>query len=251
MRSYAKLGIVWSPRRDASSRYNLKINNNRTEDNGITALATAARYALHSDSECSMYNRFAVQLQRKWIHRAGLRRERDVRKLATFLANASPVPRLYITIYGRIYGIRTLCNLLREGCTRAYCEIRTGYFPVTGDTGPIRVVCNQCQQCAIAMHRYTKSHGCVGTRWRHVSNVGQPSGTTRVGTVLDGKLNFVYHGRREYPREGIIEPLCVTLWTRTLVSTTGDRLHLPNAQNRKECRFRIKKLVIISSNIYN
>lgn len=98
----------------------------------------------------------------------------------------------------RIYGKRTLCNLLREGCTRAYCEIRTGYFPVTGDTGSIRVVCNQCQWCATAMHRYTKTHEYVGTRRRHVSNVGQPSGTTRGGTVLDGKLNFVY---LPWPRE--------------------------------------------------
>jgi len=122
----------------------------------------------------------------------------------------------------RIYGKRTLCNLLREGCTRAYCEIRRGYFAVTGDTKPIRVVCNQW--CATAMHRYTKTHEYVGTRRRHVSNVGQPSGTTRGGTVLDGKLNFVYHGWGKYPREGIVEPLCVTLWTRTLVSMTGDRV---------------------------
>lgn len=27
---------------------------------------------------------------------------------------------------------------------RAYCEIRTGYFSATGDTGPIRVVCGPC-----------------------------------------------------------------------------------------------------------
>lgn len=87
-----------------------------------------------------------------------------------------------------------------------------------------------------------KIHGCVGARRRHVSNVGQPSGTTREGTALDRKLNFVYHGRGKYPREDIIEPLCVTLWTRTFVLTTGDRF-TPNecAKSRRMQRMHLGK----------
>jgi len=66
------------------------------------------------------------------------KRKRDVGKLATFVAR---VFFLCVTsIHERVSGekYRTLCSLLRDGYTRAeaaYCEIRTGYFSATGDTG--------------------------------------------------------------------------------------------------------------------
>lgn len=57
---------------------------------------------------------------------------------------------------------RTLYNLLHDGHTRAkaaYCEIRTGYFSATGDTGvsalrrqPVPATCHS------AMYRYGDSH---------------------------------------------------------------------------------------------
>ena len=86
-------------------------------------------------------------------------------------------------------------------------------------------------------HWYTKTHECVGTWRRHVSNIGQPSRTTWGGTVLDG--NWTLCVPQKYPHEGITEPFCVTLWTRILVSTTGDRVTKSKwTKLRRTWRFR-------------
>lgn len=126
---------------------------------------------------------------------------------------------------------RTLCNLLRDGCTRAeaaYCEIRTGYFSATGDTGVSATLC-ATRASDVPLHDVSVrrlARWCVGARRKDVST---SDNRMEQHETLDGKLNFVYHESRISPRERRWTILCHGRRER-LASTTGDRDYLHRAQ---------------------
>lgn len=86
----------------------------------MEVLVTVARYALHSDVERSTYNRFAVHPHRGNGYPGLVEVGKSRQKVGYFPGACLDCASLICHDTRWIYGKRTLCNLLGEGCTRAY-----------------------------------------------------------------------------------------------------------------------------------
>lgn len=151
-----------------------------------------------------------------------LRRERDAWKLATF-----PVYVLLscVTVYIR-WGRKHYVTYFVKGNTRGRARVLWNQNRLFLGDRWYETYPRCMRSMPRAMHRYTKTHGCVGTRRRHVSTSDNRMERHEWGYGIGWKAKLcIPQSGRIFPWESIVELLCVTSRTARFDDSWQDYSH--------------------------